>query len=1065
MRKFASLLTVLMLLCTLAFAQTRTVTGQVSDEKGSPVPFASVIIKGTKSGVIADQNGLFSIKAKAGDVLVISSQGRVNREMTIGSQNSMNVSLDVSNESMKEVIVSTGYNTKKTQRSATSNAQVVAGDALTTIRQPKLNNALAGKVAGVQVRSQAVGKLGSDASVRLRGDGNLGGQTLLYIVDGTPTNSVDINPDDVEDLTVLSGPTGAAIYGPQAADGAIVINTKRAKKNQKGVGVEVNTGVQFDKIYKIPNYQNLYAGGGVGDLIQYHYVAGQPTEWQALDGKYYHDYTDDASWGPRMDGSQYIPWYAWYPGTKYTGKTVPLVAQPDNARDFYNTGVTYNNNINFSKAGDNYNTRFSYTNLDVQGLIPRSYLKRNTLAFNTSVDLNSHLTLGANINYVTQNQQAENNDAYSNQSTGSFNSWFHRDLDMNIMKELKDMRSPQGFIGSWNHSNPTSYNSSPTNFYKGNYWYNFFSYFDNVENLFRRDRLYGDVNIAYKFNNNFKIRGAYRKNHVTTWSENKTHYILESSATQTGLRAGYSTGETYFKDDRMELTAMFNKKINDFSIDILAGGEIQKIQSKSVAANTRDGLYIPDFFALSNSISTIAYSNGRDEEKRRAVFTRGSVGYKNMLFAEFTLRNDWYSTLPTSDNNILVKSVGLGFVFSDLVKNSLPWLSYGKLRASWGEVPTAVGTYALQLGYGVGADQWNGNFVMGTPNTIVNPDIQGAIQATREVGLDLRFLKSRVGISATYYNATTKNAPVTVPINGASGFSAKTINAGEIARQGLEFQANGRPFIKEFTWEINASFAKIIKNTVVQLAPGVSQITLSSGAAFGGIPTPIAVHQVNQPWGMLIGGGKTFIDGIPVFDAGGNYVPSQNVRFGSVLPDYTGGIQNTFSYKNIVLNVNIDFQSGGKFFSLSDMWGAYSGLTARTAAVNDKGHNVREAVADGGGVHVVGIDASKNKIDMYVEAQDYYHNMVGLNVYDEFIYDLSFVKMREVSLGYRLPVQKWKYTSKWLQNATFSVVARNIWLIHSSTDDFDPSEISNTFGENGQFPGTRSFGVNLKLGF
>jgi hypothetical protein len=191
----------------------------------------------------------------------------------------------------------------------------------------------------------------------------------------------------------------------------------------------------------------------------------------------------------------------------------------------------------------------------------------------------------------------------------------------------------------------------------------------------------------------------------------------------------------------------------------------------------------------------------------------------------------------------------------------------------------------------------------------------------------------------------------------------------------------------------------------------------------------------------------------------------QNKKFGTVLPDYTGGIQNSFSYKNFVLNINVDFQSGGKFFSLSDMWGAYSGLTARTAAVNDKGHNIRESVANGGGVHVVGIDANKNKIDMYVEAQDYFHNMVGLNAYDEFIYDLSFVKLRELSFGYRLPVEKFKFASRWLQTATLSVVGRNLWLIHSSTDDFDPSEISNTFGENGQFPGTRSIGVNLKLGF
>lgn len=1078
MRKIASL-AMLMLFSALAFAQTRSVTGKVIDEQGVAVPLASVTIKGTSQGAIADQAGTFIIKVKTGDVLVISSQGFTTKEVAVGSGATISVSLDKTSESLVEVIVSSGYNTKKTQRSLTSNAQVVNAEQLNTIRQPNINNAIAGKVAGAQVRSQSTAALGRDAVVRLRGDGTLGGQSLLYIVDGTPTNSVDINPDDVEDLTVLNGPSGAAIYGPQAADGAIVITTKRAKKGQKGIGVEVNSGVTVDKIYILPNYQNEYAGGGVSDLVQYVWKPGQPEEWKALDGKYYHDYTDDASWGPRMQGQEYIPWYAWYPGTKYSYKTANLSPQPNNTRDFYNTGVTTTNNVNFSKAGDNYSTRVSYTNLNIQGLIPNTYLRRNTLAANFSIDLGTNLTLSTNLNYVTQNQQAENSDGYGNNSTGSFNSWFHRDLDMNILKELKGVTSPAGatgtpgVVGSWNHSNPGSYNANnPVNFYGANYWYNPFTYFDNQENLFRRDRLFGDVSLTYKINSDFKLRGTYRKSLVNTWSENRTYYLLERSARQTGLRAGYATSETFFADDRYELIGTYNKKINDFGVDILAGGEIVKITNKGINANTRDGLYIPDYFALNNSLSPIAYGNSRSNEKRRAIFTRVSGSWKNMLFLDATLRNDWYSTLPANDNNIFVKSFGAGFVFSDLTKSSLPWLSYGKLRGAWGEVPQAIGPYNLELSYGVGADQWSqGNpavnyFVMGTPNGLVSSSIRGATQTTKEIGLDLRFLKNRVGISATYYNATTENSPISVTVSGASGFSSQTINAGEITRKGIELQGFGRPVVsKDFSWDINATYAKVIDNKVVSLAPGVSQITLSSGAAFNGITPPFTVHQEGQPWGMLIGGGKTYLDGKVVLDEDGNYVKSENVKFGSVLPDYTGGVQNTFTYKNIVLNVNIDFQVGGKFFSMSDMWGSYSGLTARTAGLNDKGNPIRDAVADGGGIHVVGVDGDKNPIDMYVEASDYFHNMVGNNVFDEFIYDLTYVKMREVSLGYRLPVQKWGFTSKWLQNATFSVIARNPWMIYRKSKDFDPSEISNVFGENGQFPGTRSLGVNLRFGF
>ncbi|HEX8333841.1 MAG TPA: SusC/RagA family TonB-linked outer membrane protein, partial [Segetibacter sp.] len=1032
MRKFLTL-TWLMLCSVLAFSQARPITGRVTSEAGAPIPFATVTVRGTSVGASATQDGTFRINAKTGDVLVVTSQGYGQREVTVGSGSVVNVALTTQAADLAEVVVSAGYNTRRTQRSTVSNAQVVTNEQLNTIRQTNINNALAGKVAGIQVRGQSTAALGRNSNVRLRGEAALGGgSTLLYVVDGTITSSADVNPDDIEDLTVLNGPSGAAIYGSQAASGVIVITTRRAKRGQKGIGVEVNSGVQWDKLYILPNYQNVYAGGGVGNLIQFTWKAGMPDEWKSLDGKFYHDYTDDASWGPRMVGQEYIPWYSWYPGTKYTGTTAKLSPQPNNGRDFYNTGVTANNNISFGSAGEKYNSRFSYTNVDVKGLMPNSWLKKNTLATNASLDLGNHITVGTNLTYVTQRLQAENNDAYSNQSTGSFNSWFHRNIDMNVMKELRNLKSPVGTLASWNHANPTSYNAAdPGSFYKGNYWYNMFSYFDNIDNLSRTDRLYGDVNLTYKINNDLRIRGAFRKNYVSGNNENKTYYILESSATQTGTRASYLTAQTFFNDDRVELVATYAKKIKDINVDFLAGGEGTKITQSFITANTRTGLYIPDYFSLNNSVDAIAYNNQRQLEKRRAVFTRGSIGWRNMLFGEFTLRNDWFSALPANDNGIFVKSFGGSFVFSDLIKNSAPWLSFGKLRTSWGEVPQAIAPYSLELAYGVGADQFNGNFVMNTPNQIINPDIRGAVRTTAEAGVELRFLKNRLGINATYYNSTTSNSPVTVQINGASGFTSSLVNAGKIEQKGVDLQLTANPVrTKNFNYNINAAFSKILDNKVVELAPGIDQISIpgagvGSGASFGGITTPSVVHQVGQQWGMLIGGGKKYIDGIPVVDASGNFVKEENKKFGSVLPDYTGGVQNSLSYKGFVLNVNIDYQHGGKFFSLSDMWGSYSGLLARTAGVNDKGNPIRDAVADGGGVKVVGITENKIPVSLYMDAQTYFHSMVSSNVYDDFIYDLTFVKMRELSLGYKLPLQKWGSISKHLQSATVSVVARN----------------------------------------
>jgi hypothetical protein len=490
-------------------------------------------------------------------------------------------------------------------------------------------------------------------------------------------------------------------------------------------------------------------------------------------------------------------------------------------------------------------------------------------------------------------------------------------------------------------------------------------------------------------------------------------------------------------------------------------------------------LIIPDFFSLSNSKDQPSQSNPRSEERRRAVFGRLQVGYKGFLNAEMTLRNDWFSTLQPIDlvtlkpnqstkNSIFVKSFGLNFIFSDVLKN-VSWLSYGKIRGVWGETPQAISPYENQLSYSVLQDKWNGNAIMPVPNTIPSPTLTGSVQTVKEIGIDLKFLKNRVGVSATYFDAVTKNNPISVQINGASGYTAETVNAGKIVRNYADFTVNLKPvWSKNFHWEMNTNMSKEIRNRVDSIAPGITKINLGtggSGANFSGITTPRVVHIAHQGWGMLVGGGKTYINGKPVIDAQGHYVKSEDVQFGSVLPDFTGGVQNSFTYKGFTLNVNIDFQKGGKFFSLSDMWGSYSGLLQRTAVLNDKGLPIRDAVADGGGVHVTGVaEDGKTPVDRYIDAQDYFHSMVNNNVYDEFIYDLTFVKLRELSLGYELPLRK-LHINKYVQSATFSIVSRNLWLIYAKTKDFDPSEIQSVYGENGQYPGTRSIGFNLKIGF
>jgi hypothetical protein len=419
---------------------------------------------------------------------------------------------------------------------------------------------------------------------------------------------------------------------------------------------------------------------------------------------------------------------------------------------------------------------------------------------------------------------------------------------------------------------------------------------------------------------------------------------------------------------------------------------------------------------------------------------------------------------------VFSKSVGASFVFSDLLK--IPAVSYGKLRASWGEIPQALGTTSTTFGayrfpgfaYAVGQFQWNGNFLMSTPDQLVDSAIRGAVKTQREVGLEMRFLKNRLGITATYWDGTDREIPQAVTINGASGFTSKLINTGEITRKGIDIQFMARPlWMNNFKWEINATYGRLLENKVVRIAPGLDRITVETQWRND---APYLVHQEGQQWGQIYGSGIKRINGVPVLTANGAYVADPNVFYGNVLPMYTGGVQNNFQFfKNFTANVNFDYQVGGKFFSLSDMWGSYSGLTARTATVNDKGNPIRDAVANGGGVHVVGVDVDGKPVDTYVDAQTYFHNLYGNKTYDEFVYNLTFVKLRELSIGYEIPVSRMGNLGKVMNRAVFSLVARNPFLIYAQTRDFDPSEISRIGGERGQFPGTRGFGFNLRVGF
>ncbi len=1073
MRKIVSLFVASILCSVLVFAQTRNISGVVRDANGRSIPFASVTLKGTQQGVIADANGSFTFKGlpNTGAVLVVSSVNFDTKEVTLGSSDVLNISLTAAADqgNLSEVVITTAFGVKKAQRTTPYSSQNINSDNLNIIPQTNIVEALAGKVSGVQVRAQSNAKLNSQDFLRIRGGLSLGDVGAIFVVDGTIVNSFDINPDDVEDVTVLKGANATALFGERASGGAIVINTRK-RGPKTGIGMEVTQSVMVDRVYVLPKYQNSYAGGASSSLIQYNWNSSQPVEWQALNGKYYHDYTDDASWGPRLSGQEFIPWYAWIPGHAYSFKTASLSPQPDNARDFWNTGVTTTTNAAFSKSGSGYNMRVSYTNQNITGIIPNSSSIRHNLFTTASMDLNNHFTAGVNATYSTQRIRGEFSDAYANNSSGSFTQWFHRDLDMGIMKELRHVTSPIGALASWNlFKNPNG--ASGYGDIIGNYWYNFYAYFDNQNFLQSRDRFFGDFYVQYKLNNNFNVKATIRKNQITTYYENITTSLLEKSAGQSGYLADYSTGETYYKEYNYEALASYNDRFvdNKLAVSVNAGANVLTIQSKSTTMSTVNGLNVENYYAINNSAAQPSIGNGRSQEVVNSLFAAGDVEWNRFASITFAVRSDWYSANPTDKVYLVSPSVGAAFIFTEFTKNSLPWLTFGKVFGSWGRKPRPLSVYQNNFGYTTGSVLWNGNFLMSTPNGAVDPNLVGSTITTYETGGELRFFKGRLGIEVLYYNEDNDGEPLNVAVSGVSGFTSIQTNSVHVKREGIEVTINANPVKgKNFNWDATATYGYLIKNPVLEISGVPTGRVLLAGGAFG-TRFARAFQEVGKDWGQLIGGGiKRNADGLMVINpSNGRWVADADKHWGSVIPKHTGGILNTLTYKDFVLSFSMDYQVGGKFFSLSENWGNFSGLLDETAAINDRGKNVRDAVADGGGVHVVGVSSvdEKTPVDMYVEAEDYFHQFYFARVAEPFVHDLTYVKIREASLGYRIPVRQIGSLSKIVQSATFSVIARNPWIIYRDSKNFDPGEISGVQGEDGQLPGVRSFGASLKLTF
>ncbi|WPR75733.1 SusC/RagA family TonB-linked outer membrane protein [Algoriphagus sp. NG3] len=1047
----------LMVLAGLAWAQNRTIEGTVtSSSDGTTLPGVSVILKGTQNGTITDIDGKYQLTVPStGGVLIFSFVGMTSTEIEIGNQSTIDAQLGEDITQLNEVVV-TALNVEREKKTLGYATQEVVAENLRVARETNLNEALAGKISGVQVVSGSGAKFG-EAVVRIRGVRGFGGGSPLYVVDGVPiADPASINMDNVASINVLKGANASALYGSRAKEGVIIITMKRAKAG--AMTIDFNNTTTFENVSVMPKYQNEYGGGYSQDFETFTFnPATDDPALAGLNGALIPNFSADESWGPRMDGRQVAQWDAFTPGTETYGQTRPWSPNPDNVKNFFNTGVGVQNSLNIGKAGEGYNVNATVTNVNRTGVLPNTNQGRTFLNLNASVDLAKGLTMRIMSNYNRTNTFGNLTEGYQGSVSQNFNQWFQRQLDMDLLKRY--YRMPDGRYTSWNIN--SARNSTPL------YWNNLYTeQYGNIAES-QKDVYNGKFGLSYEIVDGLSVvANASRYYESYRWDDRIASGTLELDR--------YRQGTEERTEDNFEFMGQYNKVTENFSISALAGGNIRFDKASENRIETAGGLSVPDLYNVSASVDRPVVENEFGNREVRSLFAQASVGYKEILFLDASIRRDWDSVLPADNNAFTYPAISTSFIFSELLGNQ-NILSFGKLRAGYAEVGSELDPYQLDPTYALGTP-YNGNPTMGYPNELVDPTLRPSTTSALETGIELAFLNGRIRTEFSYFYYDNTNEIIRTEVPSTTGINFYTINAGKTYTRGWDATIGGTPIQSaNFNWDINFNFARS-RNFIEEIYPGIDAVQLINGflgdRVSGGWGSISARAKVGEEWGTIIGAkyerdeaGRIVVgaDGIPL--------QVQNQVLGTVLPDYTGGIFNRFTYKDFELSFTIDWQIGGKINSITNMFNAYSGLGEMTVGNNDKGVPMRDAVEDGGGLKFDGVYADGTENDTYLETDAYWKSLFGLH--EAWVYDASYVKLREIRFGYNLP-QSLLQRTNFLRTAAVAVVANNPWLIKTNVPGLDPSQLSGdtrtsrnngAWVDSGQLPATRSIGFDIRLGF
>ena len=1064
MKKFLFLFLLLVSgLLQQARAQDRTLSGKITDRSTNQgLPGVTVLAKGTTVGTSTNADGGFSLTVPSTvTTLVFSFIGYASQEQTIGGSNNINVSLAVDSKQLNEVVV-TALGIERTRNSLAYSATTIEASELTQARNPNAVNSLSGKVAGLTITQSNT--LGGSSNVVIRGSKSLfGNNQALFVVDGVPISNdnnnttaqrtggsgydygnaaADINPDDIASTTVLKGAAATALYGERASNGVILITTK---KGRRGLNVTVNTGVTAGRIDKSTfiKYQKQY-GAGYGMYFN-----------EATDGTPVAPTADDASYGNAFDPKlNVLQWGAFTPGSPTFGKATPWVAASNDPSSFFKTGISTLNSVIVDGGSDNGTFKLGYTNNVERGTLPNSKVTKDIINFGASLNLTPKLTTSATVNFSRTAGLGRYGTGYGSENLmTNFRQWWQTNVDI---KEQEDAYNRNQTNATWNLAAPELGNNAAI------YWNNpYFVRYQNFEND-TRYRTFGNVAATYKVTDWFNILGRVT---LDSYDEQQEERAAIGS-TQSSYVPYYSRYNRTYRELNYDLIGNFKKSISEnFSFQGLIGTNVRRQYIKSIFATTNGGLALPNLFALTNTVNPLVapietdVSIGVD-----GVFASTTFGYRDRVYLDLTVRRDKSTTLLVKNNSFVYPSASLGYVFSESFKESAPWLSYGKIRANYAEV--GQGAPALSLYDFYRQSPALGAAAIATlPTTKNNQDLVPERTRSGEIGIEAAFLNSRVGGEVTYYQQNTINQIIPLRVSTASGYSARYVNSGEVRNRGIEVSAFVVPVKSEnFNWRLSANWTRN-RNEVLSLFNGVDNIVL--GTYQGGISSNATV---GQAFGSLRGSDYVYLNGQRVVKATGDYASTNSSSvIGDPNPKWRGGVTNTISYKNIALTFLIDVKQGGQVFSLDRYYGLAGGLQPETALLNDLGNPSRLPVANGGGIILPGVkaDGTPNTTRVENDASGYYG--YGGNPNAGFVYDASYVKLREASLNFTLPKA---FTTRlgFVKGVDLSIVGRNLWIIHKNLPDADPEEglSSGNLGQgyqSGSYPTTRTLGANLRLSF